>query len=203
MGFLDNTTITVDAILTRKGREKLASFGSFDIVYYAFADDEIDYNLYDVTHPQGSTYYGAVLENMPLLESFVDETQVMRYKLFTNENKDLNTLAYVTANAGTAPQAGNGETITLVDINTANYDTDDTYKFTLLNTNVFSMRDSDGNPGTLTRRGGSQVVRNAASVVLTPKDLTGLTNPITKTVVFIESEGTGASTSVTITNTHT
>ena len=110
MGFLDNTTITVDAILTRKGREKLASFGSFDIVYYAFADDEIDYNLYDVTHPQGSTYYGAVLENMPLLESFVDETQVMRYKLFTNENKDLNTLSYVTVGGRTT--AGNNETIT-------------------------------------------------------------------------------------------
>ena len=201
MGFLDNTTITVDAILTRKGREKLASFGSFDIVYYAFADDEIDYNLYDVTHPQGSTYYGAVLENMPLLESFVDETQVMRYKLFTNENKDLNTLAYVTV--GGNDTAGNGETITLVDITTNNFDTNDTYKFTLLNTNVFSMADSDGNRGTLTRRGGSQVVRNATSVVLTPKDLTGLTNPITKTVVFIESEGTGASTSITITNTHT
>lgn len=201
MGFLDNTTITVDAILTRKGREKLASFGSFDIVYYAFADDEIDYNLYDVTHPQGSTYYGAVLENMPLLESFVDETQVMRYKLFTNENKDLNTLAYVTAGGSTT--AGNGETITLADITTHNFDTNDTYKFTLLNTNVFSMADSDGNRGTLTRRGGSQVVRNAEEVTLTPKDLTGLTNPITKTVVFIESEGTGASTSITITNTHT
>jgi len=201
MGFLDNTTITVDAILTRKGREKLASFGSFDIVYYAFADDEIDYNLYDVTHPQGSTYYGAVLENMPLLESFVDETQVMRYKLFTNENKDLNTLSYVTVGGRTT--AGNNETITLVDINTENFGNDDTYKFTLLNTNVFSMTDSDGNRGTLTRRGGSQVVRNTSSVVLTPKDLTGLTNPITKTVVFIESEGTGASTSITITNTHT
>ena len=201
MGFLDNTTITVDAILTRKGREKLASFGSFDIVYYAFADDEIDYNLYDVTHPQGSTYYGAVLENMPLLESFVDETQVMRYKLFTNENKDLNTLAYVTV--GGNDTAGNGETITLVDITTNNFDTNDTYKFTLLNTNVFSMTDKDGNRGTLTRRGGSQVVRNAEEVTLTPKDLTGLTNPITKTVVFIESEGTGASTSITITNTHT
>lgn len=201
MGFLDNTTITVDAILTRKGREKLASFGSFDIVYYAFADDEIDYNLYDVTHPQGSTYYGAVLENMPLLESFVDETQVMRYKLFTNENKDLNTLAYVTAGGSTT--AGNGETITLADITTHNFDTNDTYKFTLLNTNVFSMTDKDGNRGTLTRRGGSQVVRNAEEVTLTPKDLTGLTNPITKTVVFIESEGTGASTSITITNTHT
>jgi len=65
------------------------------------------------------------------------------------------------------------------------------------------MTDKDGNRGTLTRRGGSQVVRNAEEVTLTPKDLTGLTNPITKTVVFIESEGTGASTSVTITNTHT
>ena len=201
MGFLDNTTITVDAILTRKGREKLASFGSFDIVYYAFADDEIDYNLYDVTHPQGSTYYGAVLENMPLLESFVDETQVMRYKLFTNENKDLNTLSYVTVGGNTT--AGLNETITLTDIVTQNFGNDDTYKFTLLNTNVFSMADSDGNFGTLTRRGGSQVVRNTKSVVLTPKDLTGLTNPITKTVVFIESEGTGASTSITITNTHT
>ena len=201
MGFLDNTTITVDAILTRKGREKLASFGSFDIVYYAFADDEIDYNLYDVTHPQGSTYYGAVLENMPLLESFVDETQVMRYKLFTNENKDLNTLSYVTVGGNTT--AGLNETITLTDIVTQNFGNDDTYKFTLLNTNVFSMADSGGNFGTLTRRGGSQVVRNTKSVVLTPKDLTGLTNPITKTVVFIESEGTGASTSITITNTHT
>ena len=201
MGFLDNTTITVDAILTRKGREKLASFGSFDIVYYAFADDEIDYNLYDVTHPQGSTYYGAVLENMPLLESFVDETQVMRYKLFTNENKDLNTLSYVTVGGNTT--AGLNETITLTDIVTHNFGNDDTYKFTLLHTNVFSMADSDGNFGTLTRRGGSQVVRNTKSVVLTPKDLTGLTNPITKTVVFIESEGTGASTSITITNTHT
>ena len=31
MGFLDNTTITLDAILTRKGREKLAREGNLDI----------------------------------------------------------------------------------------------------------------------------------------------------------------------------
>ena len=64
MGFLDNTTITIDAILTRKGREKLAREGNLDITKYAFADDEIDYNLYDVSHPNGSSFYGAVLENM-------------------------------------------------------------------------------------------------------------------------------------------
>ena len=58
MGFLDNTTITVDAILTKKGREKFARNGDLNITHYAFADDEIDYGLYDVSHPNGSSYYG-------------------------------------------------------------------------------------------------------------------------------------------------
>ena len=84
MGFLNNTSITVDAILTKKGRELLArGQNEFKITKFALADDEIDYNLWDTTHPNGSNYYGAVIENMPLLESFVDENQVMRYKLVT------------------------------------------------------------------------------------------------------------------------
>jgi hypothetical protein len=84
MGFLDNTTITVDAILTKKGRELLArGQNEFRISKFALADDEIDYNLYDTSHPNGSNFYGAVIENMPLLEAFVDENQLMRYKLTT------------------------------------------------------------------------------------------------------------------------
>jgi len=84
MGFLDNTSITVDAILTKKGRELLArGQNEFRISKFALADDEIDYNLYDTTHPNGSNYYGAVIENMPLLEAFVDENQLLRYKLTT------------------------------------------------------------------------------------------------------------------------
>jgi len=84
MGFLDNTSITVDAILTKKGRELLArGQDEFRITKFALADDEIDYNLWDTTHPNGSNYYGAVIENMPLLEAFVDENQLMRYKLTT------------------------------------------------------------------------------------------------------------------------
>ena len=84
MGFLDNTTITVDAILTKKGRELLArGQNEFRICKFALADDEIDYNLYDTSHPNGSNFYGAVIENMPLLEAFVDENQLMRYKLTT------------------------------------------------------------------------------------------------------------------------
>ena len=82
MGFLNNTSVTVDAVLTKKGREVLArGQDEFQITKFALADDEIDYRLWDVTHPNGSNYYGAVIENMPLLEAFVDENQIMRFKL--------------------------------------------------------------------------------------------------------------------------
>ena len=84
MGFLNNTIVTVDAILTRKGRELLAkNDGSFRITQFALADDEIDYTLYNPNHPSGSAYYGQAIDGMPLLEAFPDETQVMKYKLTT------------------------------------------------------------------------------------------------------------------------
>lgn len=84
MGYLDNSTVTVDAILTKKGRELLArGDGSFTITQFALADDEIDYTLYNPDHPSGSAFYGEAIENMPLLEAFPDETQTMKYKLTT------------------------------------------------------------------------------------------------------------------------
>lgn len=84
MGYLNNVVVTVDAILTRKGREMLArNDGSFKITQFALADDEIDYTLYNPNHPSGSAFYGEAIENMPLLEAFPDETQVMKYKLVT------------------------------------------------------------------------------------------------------------------------
>ena len=84
MGYLDNSIVTVDAILTKKGRELLArGDGSFKITQFALADDEIDYTLYNPSHPSGSALYGEAIENMPLLEAFPDETQIMKYKLTT------------------------------------------------------------------------------------------------------------------------
>lgn len=84
MGYLDNSIITVDAILTKKGRELLArGDGSFNITQFALSDDEIDYTLYNPSHPSGSALYGEAIENLPLLEAFPDETQVMKYKLAT------------------------------------------------------------------------------------------------------------------------
>ena len=84
MGYLNNTVVTVDAILTTKGRQLLAqNDGSFRITQFALADDEIDYTLYNPTQPSGSAYYGEAIINMPLLEAFPNETQVMKYKLIT------------------------------------------------------------------------------------------------------------------------
>ena len=84
MGYLNNTVITVDAILTKKGREALArNDGSFRITQFALSDDEIDYTLYNPSHPSGSAFYGEAIEGMPLLEAFPDDQQIMKYKLAT------------------------------------------------------------------------------------------------------------------------
>jgi len=84
MGYLNNSVITVDAILTTKGRELLAkNNGTFRITQFGLADDEIDYTLYNPNHPSGSAYYGQAIENMPLLEAFPEETQIMKYMLTT------------------------------------------------------------------------------------------------------------------------
>lgn len=84
MGYLNNQVVTIDAILTKKGRELLAKGdGTFRITQFALSDDEIDYTMYNPEHPSGSAYYGEAIENMPLLEAFPDETQIMKYKLAT------------------------------------------------------------------------------------------------------------------------
>jgi hypothetical protein len=199
MGFLDNTTVTVDAILTKKGREKLARDGDLVITQYAFADDDIDYGLYDVSHPNGSSYYGAVLENMPLLEAFTDETQVMRYKLFTAD-KDLDKLATIIGlqTPIKLDLDTNGE-----DLNpTTDGVSDDTYDFTLLNIDIATMTSESGN-GSFTRDGRTQVIQGVKSVNLKATNLQQATSPVLKTVVFVTSRESGATSSVVIQNNST
>jgi len=88
MGYLNNSTITVDAILTKKGRELLArGKDEFKITQFALSDDEIDYDLWNPAHPLGSDYYGVIIENMPLVEASADESNIMRYKLVTLPKK--------------------------------------------------------------------------------------------------------------------
>lgn len=84
MGFLNNSVVTIDAVLTKKGRELLArNDGSFQITQFSVADDDVDYTMYNPSHPSGSAFFGQAIENVPLIEALADETQMLKYKLIT------------------------------------------------------------------------------------------------------------------------
>ena len=84
MGYLDNSSITVDAILTKRGRELLSkNDGSFRITQFALGDDEIDYTLFNENHPNGTQYAAEAIENMPLIEAIPDGSNMMKSQLIT------------------------------------------------------------------------------------------------------------------------
>jgi hypothetical protein len=114
MGYLDNTSITVDAILTNKGRELLAQGGtSFNITQFALGDDEVDYTLWNPNDTRGTAFYGDVIENMPVTEAIPDQTKALKYRLLTlpgNNAQYLPKISITPTTIGT--QSGNGATLT-------------------------------------------------------------------------------------------
>ena len=70
MGLYNGVNTSVEAILTTLGRKYLSTDGTVNITKYALSDEEIDYTLYDTTHPNGTDAYGTVIENMNVLEAF-------------------------------------------------------------------------------------------------------------------------------------
>jgi hypothetical protein len=84
MSYLSSTSVVVDAILTKKGRELLSrNDGSFQITQFSLSDDEIDYTLYNPNHPSGSAFYGEAIEAMPIIQAYPDDQEIMKYKLIT------------------------------------------------------------------------------------------------------------------------
>jgi hypothetical protein len=124
MGFLDSTSVTVDAILTKRGRELLAKGeGEFKITRFSLSDDEVDYGLYDTTHPNGSNFYGAVIENISLLEAF--PSGKVQYFLINGEGNVTGVI-----NMDTSARTYNGGQIDVFTPSTQNV-TDDAYIYTL------------------------------------------------------------------------
>jgi hypothetical protein len=147
MGYLNNATTVLDAVLTKKGRELLArGQNEFKITKFALADDEVDYSLWDETNPLGTDYYGKVIESLPLLEPTANANTTMRYKLVTRET-GTNKMTSITNvqpsydvnwNAGDST-AGSGQLIQPNSINLPgeNQQTDaDGYSFTILNSSI-------------------------------------------------------------------
>ena len=135
MGFLDNSSVTVDAILTKRGRELLAEGrDKFQITQFALADDEVDYDLWNPSHSLGSDFYGIVIENMPVLEAITDESYLMKYKLLS------------------LPKAAEEEgTATTINVTTKNGGNETLgYTAVLLNSDVGTIQGQGGVPGTQT-----------------------------------------------------
>jgi len=150
MGYLDNTSITVDAILTKRGRELLSrNDGSFRITQFALGDDEVDYTLFNVNHPNGSQFSGEAIENMPLIEAIPDETNIMRHKLITL-NRGTSKLPVVTANVskitltiGATAQV-NPNTLNFLESNTTSIEPSG-YTATIADSRLLASFDGKGN----------------------------------------------------------
>ena len=81
MGYLDNSSITIDAVLTKKGREILKNGGNLNITSFTLSDTGVDYSLWNPDDPSGSAYYGEAIENLPMLEANVHSEYNLRNRL--------------------------------------------------------------------------------------------------------------------------
>jgi hypothetical protein len=144
MGYLDNSSITVDAILTKKGRELLAKGRDFFVIsQFALADDEVDYELWNAAHPLGSDYYGIIIENMPIVEAVTDESYSLKYKLLTLPKNTIRIPQIVpNPTSVTLEEGGNQQVITLTTKNGGNETLG--YTVTLINSDAASII-GDGN----------------------------------------------------------
>ena len=98
MGFINKTTLAIDAILTKKGIDYLRTAvtgqnqnNEHVITKFALGDNEIDYGLWDET-PSGSNFvkpFGQIIDNQPLTEPNINwrsptDSETMKYFLFKN-----------------------------------------------------------------------------------------------------------------------
>ena len=170
MGFLDNSTVTVDAILTKRGRQILSQGGNFQITKFALSDEEIDYTLFDVTHPNGTDSYGSVIENMNLLEA-VPNRQTFNSFLVKNS------LAGNSIRISNLTNS-NVEKLTPIPINPST-DVQETFTFRISNTNIVKF---ESVPAKKTLVGESAVLvaqsisENATAVVSVEGNTSGLKN---------------------------
>ena len=207
MGYLDNTSITVDAILTKRGRELLArNDGSFQITQFALGDDEIDYTLFNENHPNGSQYSGEAIENMPLLEAIPDETNILKSRLITLERGtsvipfigSIPTLISLTIGTG---QSYSPSTVNFGGTNVSQAES--SYRYTIADRRLFSefTATSAGNGARAVQPYSSTAVSETVqgtSISLTAISSTSLFGNNTKLITTLTIEGTQTGARLTV-----
>ena len=161
MGYLDNSSITVDAILTKRGRELLSrNDGSFKITQFALSDDEIDYSLFNESHPNGTQYSAEAIENMSLIEAIPNGANSMNSKLITL-TRGANAIPYISHNYGTTGitlDQGASETITptTFNLNGGNVAGAEEYIFTILDNRYRDVFQASGGSSVATARDANE-----------------------------------------------
>ena len=206
MGYLDNTSITVDAILTNKGRELLAQGGTaFNITQFALGDDEIDYTLWNPGDTRGTAFYGDVIENMPVTEAVPDQTKALKYRLLTLPGNNKQYIPKVTVSPA-APNNLNGQGQTLTfNVATSNYPNSNLtlgYTAILSDDSFGTLRPSVGqtlsNPPAVSSDPGSVAVVGLGRFDLVVPANPSLTAPRSVTITIFANE-TGGQASIDIT----
>ena len=200
MGYLDNTSITVDAILTKRGRELLSQggLGAFNITQFALGDDEIDYTLFNEDHPNGSQFAGEAIENMPLIEAIPDEGNIMIHRLITL-NSGTSKLPIVTANVSKitlnlgASFALQPSTLNFNDVSAQSEPSG--YLYTIADRRLLSSFGGQTSAANLTSRTQfSQTIAGGNSISMTALNSTSLfgNNQKLLTTITVEGRDTGA-----------
>jgi hypothetical protein len=207
MGYLDNTSVIVDAILTKKGRELLSrQDGSFNITQFALADDEIDYTLYNENHPNGSAFYGEAIEALPLIEAIPNENNTMVSKLVTLPRGTTKIPVLSVQSSTITITRGANFTITP---GTSNFDTntESAYSFTIADRRLISQGSSTGGSGKSNAPSNIPFTGTALSQTFLGTSFTGTalsgatlfgSNSALATSIIIVGVDTGARTTVTL-----
>lgn len=206
MGYLDNSSITVDAILTKKGRELLAKGRDFFVIsQFALADDEVDYELWNPAHPLGSDYYGIIIENMPIVEAVTDESYNLKYKLLTLPKNTIRIpIIQPNPTSITLEEGGNQQTVTITTKNGGNNTLG--YTITLLNSDAASIVGDGGGIANNTDPVGANEDRRSITVscnsqfTITTKVLADNTDISTKIIVVGNETGGREEIELTVTN---
>jgi len=205
MGYLDNSSVVVDAILTKKGRELLSrQDGSFNITQFALADDEIDYTLYNENHPNGSAFYGEAIENLPLIEAIPNENSTMVSKLVTLPRGTTKIPVLDVQSSNITVSRGANFTISP---QTLNFDssTESAYSFTIADRRLIQQGTAGGGNGANATIPftGTALSQTFLGTSFTGTSLSGITlfgsNSALATSIIIIGVDTGARTTITLT----
>ena len=206
MGYLDNSSVIVDTILTKKGRELLSrQDGSFNVTQFALADDEIDYTLYNESHPNGTAFYGEAIEALPLIEAIPNENNTMISKLVTLPRGT--TKIPVLDVQSTNLIVGRGTSFDVIP-STLNFDTatESAYSFTIADRRLIQQGTVTGGTttydSTMIPFTGTALSETFVGKTFTGLTLSGLTlfgsNSALATSIIVVGMDTGARTTVTL-----